>query len=775
MHTEIQLKNELRIRRESEWLCRGVPFPQGALTDEAALGLQDEFGEQQTLATEALGHWPDGTVKWALLQFPVSFECNGSRALTLQWPRSGAGDESGSTITLSKSETEWEVNNGRLTFRLPMSGQALLTRLHADERPVGSDIRSEILDERGVTFTSDLESEPAIEHFTGKMLVISRRGVHRDADGNKFFSFCFRVTVFADADDIEVEYQFVHDEPFQHVPPQAQIVHGVGSEAIDTNHPGMRELHSVRLVLRHEIDAPTEYVTCPLYTVDEKGLVQSPDPVRILLTEAPKIGLYDAMIDGEVLVGEKRIGTSHGWVGISNGANGLSASVRSFGQQWPKAIAADPREITIELWPESADPLHIYQGQAKSHRVKLRAFAGSASQARLPDWHFAHQFPIVLSAPQWFIDSEAIGPVFPYQPEKYPGIERKFRLEFEQFLAYDRLLGMMDYGDYESLGEASWGRRGNFMSNLEHDFAQSVWLQFVRTGSYRYMDYFDAGVRHVLDVDVVHFDDQDDQVGGWRVHGSLHAAPDCDLTHSWAESLVSYYYYTGYAPALAAARGVADWMVRRIEHDGQGRIGARDRGWPLIALSAVYHATGDPRYAQAATTIVESFADGPDPLEDNGGLSGGYGPIPYQQAVMGSIAATGLACYHRTFGGEQSRHLFLKICDWLCSDAVLGRDGLYEAIPGNETSMAYAAYSDFRESLGYAWELTGDTKYVEVGVRDLADNMASTVPTVGVGPPLTVKYGYEVVCSTGNRMSIFWRENLRFMSHADKAGLLRDF
>ncbi|MAE61289.1 MAG: hypothetical protein CMJ49_08035 [Planctomycetaceae bacterium] len=775
MHTEIQLKNELRIRRESEWLCRGVPFPQGALTDVSALSLQDESGGQQTLATEALGHWPDGSVKWALLQFPVSFEHNGSRTLTLHWPRAGAGDKSGSTINLSKFETEWEVNNGRLTFRLPMSGQALLTRLQANGTPVAHDIRAQVQDESGVTFTGELNSEPAIEHLTDKMLVISRRGIHRDVDGNKYFSFVFRLTVFADADDIEVEYQFVHDEPFRHAPPPAQIIQGVGSQTIDTDHPGMRELRSVRLVLRHGIDSPTEYVTCPLCTVDEVGLVRSAEPMRILLTQAPKIGLYDAMIDGEVLVGDKRIGTSHGWVGLSDGARGLSASVRSFGQQWPKGITANAHDVVIELWPESAGPLHIYQGQAKTHGVKLRAFDGPTSQVRLPDWHFAYQFPIVLSAPQWYIGSGAVGSVFHYQPEKYPGIERRFRLEFEQFLGHDRLLGMMDYGDYESLGEASWGRRGNFMSNLEHDFAQAVWLQFVRTGSYRYMDYFDAGVRHVLDVDIVHFDDQDDQIGGWRVHGSLHAAPDCDLSHSWAESLVSHYYYTGYTPSLAAARGVADWMVRRIEHDGQGRIGARDRGWPLIALSTVYQATRDALYAQAAKKIVESFTDGPDPLEANGGLSGGYGPIPFQQAVMGSIAATGLAYYHQTFGGKPSRHLFLTICDWLCSDAVLGRDGLYEAMPGNETSMAYAAYSNFRESLGYAWELTGDTKYVVVGVRDMADNMASTVPTGSVGPPLTVKYGYEVVCATGTRMSTFWRENLRFMSHADKAGLLQDF
>lgn len=99
---------------------------------------------------------------------------------------------------------------------------------------------------------------------------------------------------------------------------------------------------------------------------------------------------------------------------------------------------------------------------------------------------------------------------------------------------------------------------------------------------------------------------------------------------------------------------------------------------------------------------------------------------------MGSIAATGLSYYHRTFGSELSRELFVRICDRLASDAVRTPEGLYLSMPGNETSMGYVAYSDLRESLGHAWELTGDEKYIRLGLQDIEEGMTSTIPNFGL-------------------------------------------
>lgn len=771
----ITLKNEIRVQRRNEWLCRGVPFPEGVLKDINRLRLQDEQKKDVPMAAEELGRWPDGSVKWALLQFPVSFEKEGTKQYLLDCSKEKEQTNKSQGIVLSKFKDRWQVDNGVLNFLLPLSGKAFLTKLSREHQDSIRQVRAEIKDDAGVVFVSEMTDNPVIEHQTDKMLVISQRGVHLNAEGEKLFSCVFRLTVFADADDIEIEYQFIHDEPFRDVELKEQVVQGVGHPATDTEHPGMRSLRAVRLIVDRLIESATQYATSPFATVGNEGLISRSMPIRVLLAKGSRTGLYDFMMDGQVFEAKQTIGGSHGWLSVGNDKNTLAVSVRKFVQQWPKGLVSDERKIVVDIWPESAENLHIFQGQAKSHQIKLRVFKGSAEQACLADWHFAYQFPIVLSSSQHFIDSGAVGPVFSYQPRKYPGIESKFRLEFEQFLCYDRLLGMMDYGDYESLGELSWGRAGNFMSNLEHDFAQAVWLQFVRTGSFRYMDFFEAAVRHLMDVDTIHFDDQNDNIGGCREHGSLHVSPYCSLSHMWLESFLSYYFYTGYIPALTTAKGVADLIARKVNNGEEGLKGARLRGWPLIALCSIYQATGENRYAEAAKNIMESFIEGPDPLMADGGIRGGWGPVPYQQAVMGSIAATGLAYYHQTFCDKQSRELFIRICDWLASDAVRTPEGLYVANPGNETAMAYAAYSNLREGLGYAWELTGDEKYLQLGLRDIKENMASTIPPTSTLTPLRVKESYEVVRSTGVKMSTPWRENLRFMYFADKAGLLKDF
>ena len=257
MSVEVTLANEIRVRRQGEWLCRGLPFPQGTLTDVGGLCLWDEAGGGVPLASEVLACWPDGSVKWALLQFPVHFEGYGRKTYTLDWTGRKSGQGSG--IALSRSGDRWEVDNGLLCFTLPLSGQAFLEACRRGDEAYVRSVRAEIVDGEGVTFVSELEGEPEIEHFTEKMLVVSRRGVHRDGNGRKLFSLVFRVTVFADADEVEVEYQFIHDEPYRDVPIRRKQAQGIGAPSVDAESPRAQTLQAVRLVVAHAIGGVREF------------------------------------------------------------------------------------------------------------------------------------------------------------------------------------------------------------------------------------------------------------------------------------------------------------------------------------------------------------------------------------------------------------------------------------------------------------------------------------------------------------------------------------
>jgi hypothetical protein len=57
MAVDITLANEIRVPRSGEWLCRGIPFPEGVLADTEGLTLKEETGRALPLGSEVLGRW----------------------------------------------------------------------------------------------------------------------------------------------------------------------------------------------------------------------------------------------------------------------------------------------------------------------------------------------------------------------------------------------------------------------------------------------------------------------------------------------------------------------------------------------------------------------------------------------------------------------------------------------------------------------------------------------------------------------------------------------
>ena len=65
----IELEAADHSRRHHEPVTCGIPWPRGLLSDVAQLCLFDEQGQAVKLQARALDHWPDGSVRWALLDW----------------------------------------------------------------------------------------------------------------------------------------------------------------------------------------------------------------------------------------------------------------------------------------------------------------------------------------------------------------------------------------------------------------------------------------------------------------------------------------------------------------------------------------------------------------------------------------------------------------------------------------------------------------------------------------------------------------------------------
>ena len=73
------------VLREAWPVTSGVPIPQGRLRRARRVALRDAQGPAIPVQAEVLSRWPDGSVRWLLLDFQVDLKPRGTRQLVLSY------------------------------------------------------------------------------------------------------------------------------------------------------------------------------------------------------------------------------------------------------------------------------------------------------------------------------------------------------------------------------------------------------------------------------------------------------------------------------------------------------------------------------------------------------------------------------------------------------------------------------------------------------------------------------------------------------------------
>ena len=233
--------------------------------------------------------------------------------------------------------------------------------------------------------------------------------------------------------------------------------------------------------------------------------------------------------------------------------------------------------------------------------------------------------------------------------------------------------GMFNWGDWNFPGYHDTTKGCDAWGNLEYDTTQVLALAYAATGEQAYHESMVAAARHFMDVDRIYYQRaHPNWVGMNHPKNPLHFAFEIggvDLGHTWTEGLLSYYYLTGDERGLDAARGIADYLVRR-SRSAALRGNPRQWGWPQIALVAAYEATGDAEYKSAAQVYAR----------------GGMAAFPPEKLVgwkMG-ILADGLAYTHSVTHDPAMR-------DWLARYAAAVRARGGDVDPRFLPAVAYVA------------------------------------------------------------------------------------
>ena len=73
------------VSRQQWPVSSGIPLAQGALRDERAAALFDAAGKEMPLQSESLARWPDGSIRWLLLDFQIDLAAREKKTLTLRY------------------------------------------------------------------------------------------------------------------------------------------------------------------------------------------------------------------------------------------------------------------------------------------------------------------------------------------------------------------------------------------------------------------------------------------------------------------------------------------------------------------------------------------------------------------------------------------------------------------------------------------------------------------------------------------------------------------
>ncbi|MBN1422270.1 MAG: hypothetical protein JXP34_26080 [Planctomycetes bacterium] len=426
--------------------------------------------------------------------------------------------------------------------------------------------------------------------------------------------------------------------------------------------------------------------------------------------------------------------------------------VRDFWQNYPIRVSTDgPRTLFSPFpalskdeyaWAEGTVDAHrlffwfkdgayrIRQGMSKTHELWIGLDGGAPALDR----------PLLaVCPPAWYAASGVFGEIAVSDPT--PAIVERYDEKMDEALAAylgnrerNREYGLFQFGDWWGEREINWG-------NIEYDTQHAFFLQFVRTGDPRFFRAAEEAELHNREIDTVLRHRDPARIGMVYTHSIGHVgdyyskSPDpagrgsprtgTSVSHTWCEGHLEHYLFTGDRRSLDAARAIAD------HHDTYGLAGydftnTRIPGWHLILTLAVYRATRDPFYLNAAHIIVERVLERQTLEPLFGRPAGGWvrmmvpghchcEPFHYGNAgFMVGILLTGLRWYHRETGDARVAEAIVRGAKFLIEDMwVPERTGFrYTSCP--KSSAGVWSNLPLADGLSYAYELSGDERIAEI-------------------------------------------------------------
>jgi len=736
-----------------------VPLPPQFVTDPACdLVLVDEAGGDCAAQWRVLSRWPDGSARFALMDFAEGdIAPRARRRYTLQQRTGQLPVTPRQTMTVQEDAQTITVDTGRLAWTFSKTRFSFAESLTALGRDwvAGQSADLIVTDQYGQCYrASEGEYRITLEENGPYRVIVLIQGDFRNPQG-RFFTYWMRLHFVAGGTQVLMSQHLRNREPGR----QGRDVRRCSLVGSINARPVRRLIHTVRTV--NTISAPIEVPENVDIDIDDRiCALRNPASLR----EDPQDICGTFQPHGEMPGGNRAVAPLIDLHEAGVGGLYIAFAMPNPSLEAPMRLASDRNAFEIDFFPQTAEPHHFGEGMGKTRDVLFNIHDDSLEMMDLYLDSGHLDYPGVTGVPHEVYRAAQFADVhrtLVRQPNKYPLLESKIEfmkapgdIQNKQAIKAHPLLqqiaGWKNFGDYVGLR----GHMPRFQhvqyGNNEEDYLYCAMLDAWRTG--RPYDGRDMA-RHVMDIDFIDYSTDPGRDGAVCPHAANHTDGEVYTSHQWCQGLLYYYLGTGDEEALRIAKRIGDCLICWITgpRSYSIRISGRESAWPLLSLAALYDVTGEEKYRDAGMIIINSMFDA---IAEHGQMVWEY---PWGTGVFSSymLAMTfnGVWDMYAATGDER----ILEMWKLLTTPTI---ESLTD--PNSKGYVhfrnAHLMWADLTVLVRW-YELTGDPKYIELGKNGLRLVLAACP---------------EPLIQSDSIYAMGYRHFILFLKNADEFGMIDD-
>ncbi|MBI5742125.1 MAG: hypothetical protein HZA16_15610 [Nitrospirae bacterium] len=597
----IIIEETFGIDRSSEPVSIGIPFSRGNFFDSSCLELVDQGDNRIPFQTESLSLWPDGSIKWLLLDFVAAVRKNSRVKYELQH-RIQCENLIGSSISINETDDSIIIDTRKGIFYVNKSLFAPFEKVIIDNQSIIDSSCSglNLIDDLGRGYIPKIK-DITVETSRPLRATLNVCGQLIAQGGTKGIEFYSRITFYSNSSLVRLAFTIRNTKAAQHL--------GGLWDMGDKGSFLFKDL-SLQIALQSNYEPVAKWITQP----EQSFRSSTSDRIEIYqdssggdnwnnTNHVNRNGKVMNSFKGYRVYGDSNQSIESGdranpVVSLENESKMISVAMQYFWQSFPSAIEVQGNMLTVRMFPgQYSDYFELQGGEQKTHTIFLTF---TPDEQRL-NWIYHPVIP--GTSPEYNASTEAFS--YLYQGGTSVGNRRFYEMLINTAINGDNNFfnrreiideyGWRNFGDlfadHETYEQVAFKEDTPLVShyNNQYDVIYSSLYHYARTGKPEWFILAKELADHVIDIDIYHTDEDRELFNKGMHWHTDHFADAATATHRcmsiqtkikkglksygsgpgfdhiYTKGLLYYYLMTGNRDAKDAVLDLADWTVVGVD------------------------------------------------------------------------------------------------------------------------------------------------------------------------------------------------------------------